>query len=231
MKKIFTLLFVAAFALNTLAQSYVMTHDTSHCSGDPASLFTCDNYVTNNTGAYSNMKWTRYAVDMPAGWETTVCDKNNCYSTTTDTKNFSLDNSQSGFVKVNFIPNGTPGVGVIRINVSSLDETYSTDAYFVGTAPESVGINNPEMQEVKDIFLYPTPVRENVYVVFNPGLRPDRIDIHNVLGQKVKTFPIALERNNYRTELPLSDLDKGLYFLRVYQNGTTQVYTKQFTKE
>jgi hypothetical protein len=51
------------------------------------------------------------------------------------------------------------------------------------------------------------------------------------LGQKVKTFPVQLDRSTSRVELQLSDLDKGMYFVRVYQDGNSSVITRQFTKE
>jgi hypothetical protein len=229
MKKLFTFLLLSSLAAHVLAQPLVMTYDSTHCSGDAASLFTCDNYIRNNTGAYANLKWTRYEMGMPAGWQTTVCDKNNCYSAATSTKNFSLNQGDSGFIKVNFIPNNMAGSGLIKMNVSSLDNMYSVDSYFFGST--TTGTAAPTVQEVKDILVYPTPVRENAYVVFNPSIRPDRLEVYNLLGQKVKSVPVQLERNSYRAEIQLSELDKGLYFLRVYQSNSNQVITRQFTKE
>lgn len=233
MKKIFTLLSILSIGYSTLAQTAQVTieSDTVVCSGDANFLFTGDNHVNNgNLSDSAHLKWTRYELSMPTGWETTVCDPNNCYSVSTATKNFSLKPNFNGILKVNFIPNGVVGSGLVKLNVQSTDVAgTSLDAYFFATS--TLGTATPTVQEVKDIILYPTPVRENVYVVFNPNMKPERLDVYNLLGQKVKSFPVQLERNSYKTELQLADLDKGLYFIRVYQQGSNLVLTKQFTKE
>jgi hypothetical protein len=55
------------------------------------------------------------------------------------------------------------------------------------------------------------------------------MEIYNVLGQRLKTELFSSDKNN-RIDLNIQELDKGMYFARVYtQNG--EVYTKQFTKE
>lgn len=231
MKKLFTFLSALAFASSVFAQSLVMDQDTMHCSGDAVEGFSCNNNVKNNSSSNGNFKWVRFE-SIPEGWHTSVCDKNNCYGTATSMAPipFSLNAGQSGLINVNFNPNGITGSGMVRLVISSSDNLgFSKDSYYFGAA-DATGVTTVS-QEVKDILLYPTPVRENVYVVFNPTIKPERVDVYNLLGQKVKTFPVQLEHNNYRVELQLGDLDKGLYFVRVYQDGSNQVITRQFTKE
>lgn len=227
MKKFFTLL-LALTTTAVFAQQLVLETDTSYATGDPNFIIECSNHVLNSTSGSVNLKWTRTEVMMPSGWLSQVCDKNNCYNPPVSIQSFVLAPNENGALKVKFIPNG-PGTSMVKLDVNSIDNSnLSTTAYFVATAS---GSNSVKTQEIKDLLLYPTPVRENMQVVFKPTMKPQRIEIFNVLGQKVKVFPVQLEPNNYRMELQLSDLDKGMYFLRLYQSGTTTVVTKQFTKE
>lgn len=231
MKKLYTALFVLLLANATRAQVTLQT-DTSFCSG-PSSEFviTCNNHVLNGSSNAYALKWSRTVMgETPSAWEVQICDNQNCWGPAYSTRNFNLSPNENADLKVNFVLNGTPGTGAVKVNVTDTDGSgINLESVFVAQT-DATG-TSATVQQVKDIMLYPTPVRERVYVMFNPSLKPERVDVHNVLGQKVKSFPIQLERNNYRTELALSDLDKGLYFVRVYQNGGQQVITKQFTKE
>lgn len=226
MKKLFTL-FLAFSTIAGYAQQLILEEDTSYASGSPNFIIECDNSVQNLSANSVNLKWTRTELMMPSGWASQVCDKNNCYNPPVSIQSFVLAPNETGALKVKFVPNG-PGTSMVKLDVNATDNSgLNTTAYFVAMA-NSTGIKT---QEIRDLLMYPTPVRENMQVVFKPTMKPLRIDIFNVLGQKVKTFPVQLEPNNFRMELQLSDLDKGMYFLRLYQAGSTQVITKQFTKE
>jgi hypothetical protein len=61
--------------------------------------------------------------------------------------------------------------------------------------------------------MYPNPVRDRLVIKSNTREQIS-IDIYNVLGSKVKTF----NHNGMETEVNMSDLQNGIYFLR-YKNG------------
>lgn len=233
MKRLLPFIFsLFLYQANVGAQSLVFDTDTSFCSGAATEFeVACENHVKNMSGTGDSLIWIRTILDAPSAWQVAVCDENACYPPNFSTKAFVSLNNETSLMKVLFRPNGTAGTGVVKIHVYAKSDSANVNntAYYVFNT--TTGTSVDKMQDIKDVFMYPTPVRENMYVLFNPNLKPNRIDVFNVLGQKVKTFPVQLERSNARVELQLSDLDKGMYFVRVYQLGSNQVITRQFTKE
>ena len=221
-----------AFQLNLSAQNLVFDTETSNCAG-AASEFevSCENHIKNMAGFGDTMVWVRTLVSGPSAWDVAVCDENACYPPNIGTKWFIALNNETSLMKVVFRPNNTSGSGLVKVHVYAKSDSANSNntAYYHFNTITST--SNYTAQAVKDIFIYPTPVREIMNVVFNANLKPNRIDVFNVLGQKVKTFPVQLDRSTGRVELQLADLDKGMYFVRVYQDGSSSVITRQFTKE
>ena len=70
-----------------------------------------------------------------------------------------------------------------------------------------------------DLNIYPNPVSDVLHV--DAGSDIHEISIQNVLGQEIKRFGFI--RSN-TAELNISELNKGIYFLRVScDNGATAV--------
>lgn len=231
MRKIILFSLISIFALKVSAQNLVADTDSSYKVGFPSDfLITCDNHVTNQSGTTLNIKWVRTEESLPAGWSTTVCDKNTCYSSSTNIQTYTSNNNDKDLLKVNFAPAGTEGTGVVRLNVFSTSDSANTNtvAYYIAKSDINASTS---VQKVKDFVIYPTPVRSNMFIAYNSSIDPTKVEIYNVLGQKVKTILIENERANNKIELDLSMLNKGLYFARVYTSGSSAVLTKQFTKE
>lgn len=70
---------------------------------------------------------------------------------------------------------------------------------------------------------YPNPVKNSLTVSNNTTI--DKIEITSVLGQKVKTISV----NNLQAEIDLSELNRGLYFVKVTSLG--QEKTVKIIKE
>lgn len=230
MKQILTILCVLGLSVGSIAQSLTLQQDTTFCSDDVAFQISCSNHITNSTGINLNLKWTRNEISMPTGWTTNVCDKNNCYGINTSTQSFFLDNGEEGLLKPLFNPNGTVGTGIIGIAVTSLTAgaNYSAYAYYVATANASNAV--PTVQELKDVAIYPSPVRDNLQLTIHPNLSVERIDVYNLLGQNVKSFAVKSEKLAQPLNLSVAELEDGFYFLRIAQREG-EVISRQFIKE
>jgi len=206
-----------------------MELDTSVSTGPVGFDFIlCDNHITNATGSNLLLTWTRTDYALTTGWEGSVCDKNMCWLPTDFTKNFQLASGETAILKLQYAPNNLPGSALTKLTVAATGGSgWTTEAYYHAST-DITGVTR--VNAVKDIFIYPTPVRENMYVVFNQNLRPNRVEVFNVLGQKVKSFSVQLDRNATRIELQLNDLHKGTYFVRLYHDNGNSVITRQITK-
>jgi len=75
----------------------------------------------------------------------------------------------------------------------------------------TTGINENKFNN--SINVYPNPVKDVCTLNFNKTYSDVKIEIYNSLGCKMKELNI---RSVSKTELNLSDLPKGIYFIKVY---------------
>lgn len=71
---------------------------------------------------------------------------------------------------------------------------------------------------------YPNPFKDKFTLKYGAI---ESIDLFNIIGEKVKTF--ELPKNESKTEIDLTDLNTGVYFIRTYHEGTV-VETKKIVK-
>lgn len=71
---------------------------------------------------------------------------------------------------------------------------------------------------------YPNPFKDKLTLKYNSI---ESIELFNIVGDKVKTF--ELPSTETKTEIDLSDLSAGVYFIRTYKEGTV-VETKKIVK-
>lgn len=71
---------------------------------------------------------------------------------------------------------------------------------------------------------YPNPFKDKFTLKYGAI---ESIDLFNIIGEKVKSF--ELPKNESKTEIDLTDLNTGVYFIRTYHEGTV-VETKKIVK-
>ncbi len=215
-------------ALN--AQNVVFEVDTANATGfynDGADI-PCSNHLINNGDNVYSIKWSKTEY-LPSGWESSFCDKVNCWVPTVMTKTFTLNANEQAIMKVLARTNNFPGIGMVKINVTSPDDdNLNANAYYIVTAQDATGTST-KVQPLKDVSLYPIPARDYITIITNPNLKANRVEIYNVLGQRIKMDVLSSEKN-FRADIYIQDIDKGMYFARIYTAQGT-VITKQFTKE
>ncbi len=142
--------------------------------------------------------------------------------------------SNQGFINYEWYHNGilVPGATdyFLAISDSGNYNVISNDSN--GCEVEAViydvhiGIN--EITPFKKILIYPNPVTEKLSISSNPllGTVPVEISIFNVLGERKKIQSGFL---NPSTEIDVSDLLQGLYFLKLSSESKT--YGTKFLKQ
>lgn len=89
-------------------------------------------------------------------------------------------------------------------------------------ATAASGIATPTVDLLTSVF--PNPFKERITLKYNAV---EAIELYNVIGEKVKSF--ELPSNQTQTEIELSDLNAGIYFIRTYKEGLI-VETKKIIK-
>ncbi len=126
-------------------------------------------------------------------------------------------------VKFQFVGNVNFYYGWIRISRNSLgiitykDYAYNSTANQQILTGQSISISLNEVKKDKNVLIYPNPVKNILYINFKNGLTENvSYEIYNTLGQTVKRS--NLEEKNLN-EINISDLNKGVYSLRLYTNN------------
>jgi len=88
----------------------------------------------------------------------------------------------------------------------------------------TVGINDPTSNESSKVFPNPFPSITTIY--FN-GFEVDRMDVFNLMGQRIKSLPIKNRVN--QIELDLTGISNGVYFYRLL-NEEGIIETKRLVK-
>lgn len=185
-----------------------------------------DSWVQNNSGHAVTLRWVRVVESEPAEWATTVCDKNLCYSPETASQVFTLGVDSMSLMKLNVFPNNMDGEGKYQILVYDVSDSANTNAVMnVDAVAEVTGISGIIGEVVS---IYPNPAKGVLYMNLDGSKHITSVDIHNIVGQKVKT--VNFEEGVKSVAIPVADLKKGIYFLRIFSNGK-EIATKTFSKD
>lgn len=224
MKKILTL---ALFLPTLVFAQLSITNKNLTASGNVGAEVGAQTAFRNisPSAADTSFTWRVLEYTLPTPWQFGFCDPEKCtFVESTTTGSFSIDTGAEGLFKADpvFLEE-VAGAGVVRVIINSTTiPTYEDTITFTITAlPLSVRKANKQTQQVK---VFPNPAKDVIQVEMS-SKQPTTIDVYNVLGAKVKT--ISYRGDDY-AKIEINDLPKGVYLLRINDNG--QIITKQFQK-
>ncbi len=225
-KTLLLVIVVMASFLTTFSQILSIAPDYASLSFPAAEFSDAAAYIQNNSSVERTIKWVRYADVEPEGWYTTVCDDNNCYAPGTSSMTVKIAANAQGLLKLNVFANDVVGTGSYHLNAYDISDSANANVKLtvdVVTNPTGISDVNTEV-----VSIYPNPAKDVLYMNLDASKKINSIDIHNVVGQKIKT--VNLQDGVKSVAIPVSDLKKGIYFVRIFSNGK-EVATKTFSKD
>jgi hypothetical protein len=181
--------------------------------------------VVNESGSTKTYTWTRNVVSIESGWTSAICDKNQCYLTTTNSMDFEMVSEEEGDMIVHVYPpnggeNASQGSAVIEVNVVEADNSSQsvTGIYYFNASP-----NNTTTVEKQVVRVYPNPSR-GLFSVQDNGVA-NRVAIYNVAGRQVKLFDASAN-----DQFDIRDLPKGTYFVQLISKSGEIFSTKLLNK-
>ena len=196
--------------------------------------YTSDWITATNTGTETYTYTFEYSYEnMPAGWSINVCTPDLCFM-----PNFPAPvelgpgESEQFHISINVASTGGFNFNM-TFDEGDLPEPLSYD--FTFNTLDNVGIDNESQIPVSQIELYqnyPNPFNPKTTISFNLTAEKAEIDIYNIKGQKIKTFPINHLTNQPVNQIVWNGTDEngntvpsGVYFYKLISDGNSGRYT------
>lgn len=184
--------------------------------------------ITNNSTETSDsiIRWEIVSFEKPASWRLDFCDPDLCIPSQRvgSSGAFLLKPGNAGPLKCDFYDSlglTTGGTGTVKVVLSYVNGSANSDTATFVARGWATGIK--QIRNAAEVSLYPNPSRNDITLKY-PVTKPIEVSIYNVLGSKVKTFL----HSGSETTIHISDLQKGLYFIRFTQGDA--MISKSFTK-
>ena len=117
------------------------------------------------------------------------------------------------------------GVGTVKLLIYEVADSLNTFKVitYVANVQEGVGIKKLENVNLK---VYPNPATSTLNISVNENDLVEKVAVYNVIGKQV----LSLNMNNNLKSLNVSDLDKGIYIVKLfYKSG--QSFSQSFVKK
>ncbi|MCS6916867.1 MAG: T9SS type A sorting domain-containing protein [Chitinophagales bacterium] len=225
MKRLFTLMILAGWWGTSMAQVLSLNPSSFNLQVDVSSYADAHAVMWNNSNVDRTITWVRVVHQQPNGWYSMVCDDNNCYSPSTSTMNVALAAGAQGILKLSIFPNDVAGYGEYTVYAYDANDSANVNAsMYIQVNALQVGVP-PVRNEV--IAIFPNPVRDMLYInLLNKSVTS--IELYSIIGQKLRTLQV--QPGHPTIAVPVAELKKGMYFLRVYSNQR-ELVTRMFSKE
>lgn len=225
MRKLLLSTLFISMVLFTMAQTFTLTPKVVVKGASSSETIDLYSAMKNNatTDADSMFQWTIIKRQMPAAWERTFCDPNNCIPSDSIgmSGSFLVKKGMNGEFKLTYNFHNTGGLDTTKIQIKSvLNPSVKDTVTFIMNA-WLTGVNNVSRENV--FSFYPNPVKDVLTFKYNTNSTVN-VDIYNILGVKVKSFT----HDGNSSRINVSELRNGIYFITLKEGNYT--YSKSFTK-
>lgn len=176
-------------------------------------------HFTNNFQTGIDLVWETTNSVYPSNWFMSVCDNKSCYTLPHLRDSMATVSAQdSGFLKVQCVPNGTVGSGTLTFHVYDMNSPVSSaNVTFNFEATEVVAVTNAQLEE--QFTISPNPANDFVRLSARGSqLDKGKIALMDLRGQIVSTQEVNAVQS---ADVRVADLAPGIYMLRYEsKNGT-----------
>lgn len=226
-----------SLAALTAQMNITLSLDTAYAYGDPSEIHKAEITVTNDGAEAQDMTWLRVKNDIPAEWQSSVCDPNLCWASFANSPGYGWNQpagSEIGFY-VQFdgrqAPDGPAidGYGIVEVMIYSEDDSanYNAKAVFIGDMQGGTSIYSPSMDNTFEI--YPNPAVNEITVMssLNSGIK--EIRIVNLVGKIV--YLQNWQGTDGTMQVDLYDIPEGIYFVQfIGEKGVLSTKKLSITK-
>ncbi len=175
----------------------------------------------NMTNETMQVRWTRNVISMTEGWQSAICDKNQCFFPSVSSQPFEFLGGEAALLDVHVYPNGIVGSAVIEVRLVNIADTTqsATGVYYFNQSPN--GTLDVRYESVK---VYPNPT-QGLFTI-SEVTQVERVDVFDLSGRMVKQFQFG-DGQWYN----ISELPQGTYHLRLLGSNGQTLVTRMMNKE
>lgn len=218
------------FAQDVSVSPNPFTYNFAADLSSPYSEVVAHTEMTNNTTETLNVKWLIVpGEDCPDTWNYLVCDKNNCYTTAVASNQGGLVNNpvvlapgESALLDLHLRPNHVSNCCLPKVEVMNYDDPsikYTT-AEFDVCIENATAVTERQKANLR---VFPNPTAN--YISLSEQKFVKQLWVSNILGKRVKTFPVTAN-NTY----DVSILPDGIYLVSMVGEDNKVLKTVRISK-
>jgi hypothetical protein len=223
MKTLYSFCLVFALGLTAGAQNFNFSNEQHVDIILTENSETSDINFSTLTAQEVTYKWELVSNTMPAEWNFSLCDYNNCYigvpalGTMITITLEESENGMEGYFILNTMTGGVAGGGVVELYVYDAAD-YTIGEYVSWTVATEGFVSVNEVDAVASLDVFPNPSSDQLNIRFDNSFTGF---ISNNIGQKVLDI-----RGNQLASVDVSALQSGLYVISIL-SASGEVYNRQ----
>lgn len=183
------------------------------------------NNIYNVSGSSKQLSWARTINDMPGNWSSVLCIGELCYDTSTSAGVFLnlMKVGDSSLLSIYIQNDGvTAGTGTVEITVwDQNDSANSVVSSLYKYTNWPLGISDPKSGD--ELVAFPNPTSGQLSLAIGDHANVHAIEIYDISGRKVSTYPKPLGRIS---ELDVSHLSRGQYIVRLLDKAAWTINSR-----
>jgi Secretion system C-terminal sorting domain len=216
-----------AFILRGYAQQVTLTLTPGIVSSsvNPDSFEVKGKSVLKNTASQTKrFVWQRNIINMTNGWQSLVCDVNQCWTSSVSVSPDTLILAPNGTsnLDVYIRPNHISGAATIELKVTEVGNSANTlTGRYLFSPTTSVRDYSKTSMGIR---VFPNPTTDYFMVSDNSDI-VEKVVIYNIIGRQMKSYK-ALDNFKYTVQ----DLPEGIYIIRLLNGSGNTIKTIRLNK-
>ncbi len=180
--------------------------------------------LKNTSSQTKRIVWQRNIISLPNGWQSLVCDINQCWTSGVNASPDTIVLAANGTSNLDAYvrPNQISGSATIELKATEVGNAANTvtGRYLFTTTTSSRELN----KNSSSLKVYPNPTTDYFMLIDDTDVI-ERIVIYNIIGRQVRNYNVV---NNFKYSV--NDLPEGIYIVRLLNGSGNTVKTIRLNK-
>lgn len=216
------LLVILLLPLINYGQSILPTSYAEYSGND---YFIAGNKITNNNNKTVTYRWVRTILNLPTGWQTSICDPSYCHSATKDSFDITMPSGKTGQLDCNFYLGLAPELGTAQVELKIFPIDNRKEVTKIIYTGKLLSLNSIETTHFFDehIIAYYNIEFSTIKLKLVGNNQINLITLKNVFGNVIYS---AEEIGSTDVTINTNLFAKGIYFITATTNSGIEMRKK-----